>query len=87
MCIHTAPGACFVLLLLFTSGGHLVGQNVLETHAFVTFMKLRKELLKNGLELAFLFRKDDMNEKEWTEEGEGTWKYARGDCAGHGAPN
>ena len=70
-----------------TSGDNLIGQNVLQMFIYVTFMKFRKELLKNSLKFAFFFRKDDMNEKEWTEEWEGTWEGVWGDCEGHGAPN
>ena len=70
-----------------TSGDNLIGQDVSEIFIYVTFMKFRKELLKNGLEFAFFFSEDDMNEKEWTEEWEGTWGGAWGDCEGHGAPN
>jgi hypothetical protein len=70
-----------------TSGDNLIGQNALEILIYVTFMKFRKELLKNGLKFAFFFSEDDMNEKEWTEEWEGTWGDVWGDCEGHGAPN
>ena len=38
-----------------TSGDSLIGQNALEILIYVTFMKFRKELLKNGLEFAFFF--------------------------------
>ena len=38
-----------------TSGDNLIGQNALEILIYVTFMKFRKELLKNGLKFAFFF--------------------------------
>jgi hypothetical protein len=38
-----------------TSGDSLIGQNALEILIYVSFMKFRKELLKNGLKFAFFF--------------------------------
>jgi hypothetical protein len=69
-----------------TSGDNLIGQNVVAMFVYVTLMKFREELLKVGLTSAFFFRKDNMNEKEWTEEWKGTWECAWGDCEGSGAP-